>query len=134
MQGAWNNEEITNHPKSINSSGQNIAKSENQYGGNNKFKQKIQFGYDIPLREDQRDDNMAESEGDGAEISGNRNIPATNNDNFIFELNGGHIITYSDLKIKVLFYKTKTDQRKMTTLYLKTTVEEKAATTMKKWK
>mgnify|MGYP002775250692 FL=1 len=92
MQGAWNNEEITNHPKSINSSGQNIAKSENQYGGNNKFKQKIQFGYGIPRREDQRDDNMAESESDGAKISSNRNIPATNNDNFIFESNGGHII------------------------------------------
>ena len=35
---------------------------------------------------------MAELESDGAEISGNRNIPATNDDNFRFESNGGHII------------------------------------------
>ena len=35
---------------------------------------------------------MAESESDGAEISGNRNIPATNDDKFRFESNGGQII------------------------------------------
>ena len=48
--------------------------------------------YEIPRREDQRDDNMPESKSDGAEISGNHNIPATNDDNFRSESNDNNII------------------------------------------
>ena len=54
MQGAWNNEETTNRPKSKNSSGQNIAKSENHYGKHNIFRQTNQCGFDTSKRRTKR--------------------------------------------------------------------------------
>ena len=92
MQGDRNNEEMINHPKSINSSGHNIAKSENHHGGHYKFRQEREFSYGIPRKEDQGDNFMLESESDGPETSGNCNIPPTNNNNFRSNSNGGSLI------------------------------------------